>query len=308
MSLTLTELRHKRSGAKGCVTKVASQISALQATSHSDLDEDFITKQLSALSHADDMFISAHQNILELEDETDPPFTDSILTDHQNVVRSHHKALKNLINVVEAYELIEGMTEALEVMEHTADLPFYPARADELDRAQKLVRDFRDARNKPGARSDARFLPIRDDAVERLSRLQLRHHTDSPPPLIPFTAPVVASPTPSEAVARPPRMELPTFNGDLTHYLDWWNLFSALLTKSKTISDQEKKVHLLRAMSTPAAQEVARLAVNSSVTFEDAVLKLEETYLRKRVVFSTHLSQLFNLTKFTIAGLISNAS
>lgn len=293
MSLSLIELRHKRSGAKGCVTKVASQIATLQGANHSDLDEDFISKQLDALAKADELFTSTHQTILESEEETDPTQHDQILLDHQTVVLAHRRALKDLLHICEAYELIEGMTEALVVMERTAEMPFYPARASELDRAQKLVRDFRDARNKSGARTDDRFIPIRDDAVERLSRLQIKHHTDSPPLITHSSPPPVRSPTLADCGAKPPRMELPTFDGDLTRYLDWWTLFSALLNKSKSVSDQEKKVHLLRAMSTPEAQEVAHLAVNSSDTFQDAVLKLEETYLRKREVFSTHLSLLF---------------
>lgn len=287
MPLDASGLCHQRSAAKGCITKVSTQVSKLQALHHSDLDEDVISKQVTAVKKADSNFFTAHQLLQDLGTET-PESMAAALDEHELAMDNINKQLKHLSQLLDASELVVAMEESILIMEQSADKPYYPGRAIELTRTDKAVDDFRDARHKPGARRNTSLIDVRDNAVERLRMLHLTYDESKPLPLSP-SLPEVPS-TVSEI--KPPKLEFPVFNGLVEHYLDWRSLFNALLKKTSKISEEEKKVHLARAMGTPEAHSLASHAINSSITYAAALKRLDEKYLKKRLIFSTHLANM----------------
>lgn len=262
----------------------------LQALRHSDLDEDAILKQSTALSRADDNFVASHNSLLYDDPDANARTMAAELDDHETAVDSLSRQLKLLSHLHDASELVVAMDEALLIMEQSVGKPYYAARAAELVRTRKAVDDFREARNKPGARNNTDLIAIRDNAVDRLRDLDQAHHDSIPPPPSFSAAAPAAVATPLDI--KPPKLEFPIFNGLVEHYLDWRSLFNALLKKTSTISEEEKKVHLLRAMGTPEAHSLASHAINSSVTYAAALKRLDERYFKKRLIFSTHLTNM----------------
>lgn len=294
MPLDIAAARHSRSAAKGNVTKVGTQIARLQALHHSDLEDDAIAKQLAALVRANEHFVGAHE-ILTNDDPDDDTSAqlELDLLDHTSSVENHKKALQHLSALSQASELVEAMEDALHVMELSVREPYYPSRAHELDRTQKAVDFFREARMKPGARKSPALKDIRDNATTRLVALKTAFHHSTPPP--------TPSPTPIESTAvkasdiyesKPPKLEFPVFDGQIANYVDWRVLFTSLLKKAPRLSEEEKRVHLLRAMAPGSPHDAAVLALGSSATYDGALKKIDETFFKRRLIYSTHLSEL----------------
>lgn len=296
MPFDLAGARHSRSAAKGGVTKVSTQIIRLQALKHSALEEDAITRQLTALNRANEHFLTAHK-FLEQEDPDATPITlDQELSEHISSIEPHRHSLQLLAELQQASELIEAMEDALHVMELSADHPYYSGHDTELSRTESAVEYFRDARSKPGARHDKDLKAVRDDAAIRLTNLKVAYQMSIPPPTT-FSSPPISesSPVPTSSSSyqvKPPKLEFPTFYGQIAHYVDWRTLFIALMKKTPKLSEEEKRIHLLRAMHTGPPHEAAVLALGSSSTFDGALKRLDDVYFKKRLIYATHLSEL----------------
>lgn len=178
------------------------------------------------------------------------------------------------------------------MLEKTADRPCYPSREAELARADTLIAHFREARTKSGAKSVLSFKQVRDDAVERLLSLQRKWHETKPVEVPPPAAPS-SSAASAGTVTRLPKIDYPTFNGSLAKYRDWKDLFHKLLLRTPSLSDDEKKALLLKAMGTPETIDVATAAVHSSATYALTMCKMDDAYERSRLIFSQHLTELF---------------
>lgn len=182
---------------------MSTQILRLQSSPHSDLDEDVILKLSTALKRADGNFLAAHELLLTDEMEAAKKSMITDLEEHDDSVESLTKQLKHLSHLHEASELVVAMEEALLIMEQSVDRPFYAARTAELERTAKAVDDFREARQKQGARNNADLIQIRNDSVARLRSLQQAHHDSIPIPPTPLPS-VPTTPPPSTSGIKPP--------------------------------------------------------------------------------------------------------
>lgn len=297
MSSTPTEVRYKRSWAKGSITKVSTGLRTLQATEVQCLREANITRQQDALTKGDETFRTQHYALLHVEDGgIDEAQYLSELSDHQATVEALQDGLQEVMNCFRAQQLISRLEDALEGLERA------PTGVDtyhddtELFRVNELVQKFREVRLEPGAEVQPKFKDFRDEALDRLRALQSIHHTAKTPlPPEPVPTPEVPVSTPSHKGLK---IKLPTFSGAIMDWDSFWDLFSSLLDKEKGLSYSEKKCHLIAAMSTPEAQAKAQDAFDFTTSYEEAVARLKETYERKRVVHAAHLKELMQLDHF----------
>lgn len=82
MSLSFSEVRNKRSWAKGSITKVATALRFLQSTEIKALREVNIVRQQEALTKGDDVFKAQHQAMYDMEDGMDESQFCDELADH----------------------------------------------------------------------------------------------------------------------------------------------------------------------------------------------------------------------------------
>ena len=88
-------------------------------------------------------------------------------------------------------------------------------------------------------------------------------------------------------------LDLPTFDGNIMKWLDFWSLFSAILDKERGLTDSERCCHLINAMSTAEAKEPAKSAVAYTSNYMEATERLRGIYERNRVVSGSHFKALF---------------
>ena len=89
------------------------------------------------------------------------------------------------------------------------------------------------------------------------------------------------------------RLDLPTFDGNIIKWRDFWSLFSAILDKERGLTDSERCCHLINAMSTAEAKEQAKSAVAYTSNYMEATERLRGIYERNRVVSGNHFKALF---------------
>ena len=89
------------------------------------------------------------------------------------------------------------------------------------------------------------------------------------------------------------KLALPTFDGDVLNWREFWSLFSDVLFKDRGLTDTEKCCHLINSMSTPEAKEQAKSAVAYTTSYAEATDHLNAFYKRNRLVFSHHYKAIF---------------
>lgn len=287
MPLTLTEMHHKRSWARGAVTKVAMQIKIFQESRVSKLDADAVHKQLEALVKANECFELYHQAIFEQENDDEAQFMGD-LREHQRNVLSHKRTLQGMINCSEAFELVDSMEEALEAMERSEGRSHCASHDTELERVVRLVQHFREARIKKGACDDPDLKSLRDQALDRLEAITQAHQASKQTPKPAEVAPI-KEPQP---ISRGLKLQLPTFDGTIMGWRDFWDLFSSLIKRETSLDDTEKKCHLLNSMGTPDAKAAALKATAHATTYDEAVKTLKNIYEKKRVVHGQHYHEM----------------
>ena len=73
-------------------------------------------------------------------------------------------------------------------------------------------------------------------------------------------------------------LKLPTFQGSILNWKDFWALFSSRLEKEPGLTDADKSYLLLEAMVKPKAKERAQAALAHTSTFKEAVDSLRQYY------------------------------
>ena len=89
------------------------------------------------------------------------------------------------------------------------------------------------------------------------------------------------------------KLALPTFDGDVLNWREFWSLFSDVLFKDRGLTDTEKCCHLINSMSTPEAKEQAKSAVAYTTSYAEATDRLKAIYERNRLVFSHRYKAIF---------------
>lgn len=139
MSLTLAEMRHKRSWARGAITKVANQLKIFQDSKASEIDLESAQKQIDALSKVEEVFDLYHQAIFDQEGDGNEAQFQAEQLEHQRLLSQHRRGLQAVINTAEAFELVECMNESLDAMERSAGRDHCDRHEAEVDEARPTI-------------------------------------------------------------------------------------------------------------------------------------------------------------------------
>lgn len=91
-----------------------------------------------------------------------------------------------------------------------------------------------------------------------------------PTPATPTIICTVASGTGVNAL----KLDLPTFNGQIEKWNQFWKLISALFTQHPELTDEAKQAHLVKQMGTKECRDKAEAAFAFTPTYDDAVKRL----------------------------------
>ena len=102
-----------------------------------------------------------------------------------------------------------------------------------------------------------------------------------------------ATPTTSEtASTKLPRLEMPSFHGDILQWKGFWEQFCISVHDRSTISQEEKLMYLQNAIKDRTAKNLIAGLTKTSDHYEEAVRCLRERYDRPRQIHQTHVRRI----------------
>ena len=106
--------------------------------------------------------------------------------------------------------------------------------------------------------------------------------------LQPSSPSAAAAPSCGSLTTKLPKLTLPSFSGEYTQWVSFWDQFTTLVDSKRDMTNVEKLSYLKLSLKCDAAQIVSSLLVTDA-NYDIAKRKLEERYNNKRSILKAHL-------------------
>ena len=91
-----------------------------------------------------------------------------------------------------------------------------------------------------------------------------------------------------------PKLDVPTFDGDLLNWSQFWEQFSVSVHECKNLSDTEKLVYLQQAVKKGSAKNAIEGLTRTADSYAEAISYLKARYDRPRLIYRTHVQKIMN--------------
>ena len=108
------------------------------------------------------------------------------------------------------------------------------------------------------------------------------------------TVVVRASATPEATGAKLPKLEVPTFNGDILNWKGFWEQFCVSVHDRTNLTNAEKLVYLQNSIKDNTAKRTIEGLTKSGEHYEEAVKCLQSRYDRPRLIHQTHVRRILD--------------
>ena len=115
--------------------------------------------------------------------------------------------------------------------------------------------------------------------------------------LFPSPPPDPTSPTgpPGSGTVKLPKIDVPTFDGELLHWQTFWEQFSVSVDKRSDISNTEKLVYLRHSLKDGSAKNVIEGLSHSGDQYSEAIDSLKARYDRPRIIHQAHVRRIYEV-------------
>ena len=103
-----------------------------------------------------------------------------------------------------------------------------------------------------------------------------------------------AAPSSGSLTTKLPKLTLPSFNGEYTQWVSFWDQFTTLVDSKRDMTNVEKLSYLKLSLKGDAAQIVSSLLVTDA-NYDISKRKMEERYNNKRSIVKAHLAAIHAL-------------
>ena len=122
------------------------------------------------------------------------------------------------------------------------------------------------------------------------------------------TSPVPGTSIPLAPAASPatrlPKLQLPSFDGDITKWSTFWDAFEVAIHKNVSLSDIDKFTYLRSSLHRTAREAISGLTL-SSTNYKEALSILENRFGNKQLIISRHMDILLSLEPVTSSHNLS---
>ena len=91
-----------------------------------------------------------------------------------------------------------------------------------------------------------------------------------------------------------PKLSIEPFDGDLQHFLEFWDSFRYSVHENDSISNVQKMTYLKGLLKGGAASCISGFKI-ADKNYETSVNLLKERYNNKQLIVSSHMTNLLNL-------------
>ena len=309
-STPVSRLRKRRGVVRASITRLGTRLTELEETSDQPRTPDHARQILGKLRSLDEEFRGLHYELIDLIDAGSEDALDAeqvildkhdddvaMLTVRLEVLSTAVRApspvtsdplkplarklsriktgLQRIRDIISATDTDIESSVIMQCQEETADYKSnLAALYDEL-----LSQDIADDDELCVGHSTLE----RDlsDISSRIKSLQIVPLSTSPP----------RATTDSSGV-KLPKLDVPTFDGNIIHWKQFWDQFSVSIHDRTSLSNAEKIVYLQHALKDGSAKNAIEGLSHSGENYEDAVKCLKSRYDRPRLIHRTHVQMI----------------
>lgn len=311
----LPKLRKRNGAAKASITKFTSRLKQLESKFHEPSTFELAQQLVPNLNSLDARFKEQHFAILDLIDEDDA----DALAREQEILDVHDEELSMLL--LRAQQLIRECSSASDtgickiVSRNLTDLK---ARIDEMETAfatlsgkpeethlyyhyQEQLQDFKGELG--DIRQNVLSMSTKDagDLSDAISGLDKQIY-DVSIKIKGFLHPYQGSPISAEATPVPahhgvrlPKLDVPTFDGDILNWSTFWEQFCIAVHDRRHLSEAEKLAYLRHALKDGTAKSTVEGLSCSGDQYSEAVECLKARYDRPKLIHQAHVRKIVDI-------------
>ena len=289
----LSTHRRRRGVAKASITRLTTRLKDLESNADQPATADHARRMQIKLDALDTEFRNHHHDIVDLvADETALSKEQETLDDHDDIVAELSVRVTHLINMCTFSPKLLRIEKALSDVDTaiaTLDGESDPCLLHQYEeQVGDLKKELFDARN--GLRTlrldDSDDLVVKQETLEKaifdcLVKIKKQLATSSGH----------GSPTPSSDSkgVKLPKLDVPTFDGNILHWRNFWEQFRISVHDRSNLSDSEKLVYLQHSLKNGSARSVIEGLSRSGDNYTEAVECLQARYDRPRLIHQTHV-------------------
>ena len=306
-------LKKRRGAQRGSVTRLETRVTELEGIADQPRIAEHARQMLTKLKAYDEAFRDLHFQIVDSIDEED----ETSLEGEQAVLDRFDDDIANLTFRVEAL-----------ISRPTVNAPPVPSPGATVDRRplnRKLTRlqlgldridagisdpeagpervqlnQFREEvsdykKDLAAIYEDLVTKDIDDDDALFTQHSELERKVSSVAQKIKVLLATPSTPPAAEATGiKLPKLEVPTFNGNLIHWKQFWDQFATAVHSKTNLSSAEKIVYLQQALKDATAKSTIEGLAHSGDNYEEAVRCLKARYDRPRLIQRSHVQAIMD--------------
>ena len=300
-----TNLKNRRGSQRGAVTRLNARVTELEATRDQPRTAEHARQLLAKLRGYDQEFKNLHFQIMDSIGEDD----EATLGAEQAILDKFDDDVVHLtvrLNALTATDtppeappvtpfdrrpftrkLTRVQTGLERIDESISSTDPVPTRA-ELNQLSEELSDYKS--DLANLYEDLATKDIADDdeLFTEHSRLERKFSSVSQKIKPLLTTPSTAAPAEASG-AKLPRLEVPSFDGNLIHWKQFWDQFSTAVHNKTTLSNAEKTVYLQQSLKDGSAKGAIEGLSHSGDNYDEAIRCLKARYDRPRLIQRTHV-------------------
>ena len=307
LARTLSSLRRKRGVVKRSITRLVNTLKTLEASPDAPGVVDQAKQSITKLEGLDKDFRSIHYEIVDLlEEGPDLEKEHEVLDQHEDDITATSLRLQRLVaaksstvgtgsertssrKLTRVERRLKATEEALAlVKEDHDDVPLleqYQERMGDIKRELSVVYEELITADLP----DDHALVAQHADLEKLhfscshiiKKLLNAHSARS--------TKATAASTVSDKTSKLPKLDVPTFDGDVLHWQPFWEQFETSVHNHTSLSKAEKLVYLQQAIRNGSAKTAIEGLSHSGDQYDEAVSCLKGRYNRPRLIHRAHV-------------------
>ena len=292
----LPSLRSKRGSKKRSIGKVDKYIKNIEKTEVQNWNFNDMKTQIGNSRLHSESYEKIQEQILDiLCDENVDGRLDEEEKEYEEQL-AHHMQLKlkltNLMAISQKYGKIQSLEHAVEDAEQ---LTYRKGRSfkDLLDTLTKDVQSVQRINLNPDAPQTSPLTKKCSELFSRIMDLKAKYDEENPRIETISTTPArVEHITSSHTQSRLPKIELPTFDGDILGWQSFWESFSSALGKDPSLTNADKLFYLRSSIRCEEGKAVVQNATGSGDDFDDIVMTLKKRFDRRREAYKIRVKRI----------------
>ena len=307
-------LRKRRGVVRRPVTRLNDRVSELEAAPGQPRTADHASQLLTKLQTLDSDFRRIHFELIDLIDEADTGALDTEqdtidkLDDDVSSLTVRLEALTSMATPAPALvappldrrpltRKLSRIKSGLDRIDDAIAITDPPIEQSLLTQYREEVSDYKKDIATLHEELVTKDIADDDDLLVTHTALERQLSTTShkiKSLLVVIAAGTSAPATTDSAGVKLPKLDVPTFDGDIIHWKQFWDQFLVAVHSKTSLSNAEKTVYLQHAIKDGAAKNAIEGLSHSGDNYDEAIECLQSRFNRPHIIQRTHVQLIVN--------------